>query len=448
MKKEFWETLSPTDAQSEHLLQRIREKADSPLRPHRRPLRIAAVIAAVLVMTTVAGVVAAPAMIRYFVPHLGMVEVPESTENTHSAETEEPLPYLFLRNVTGKVSGNTYTVGYIFGDTAVLHLTTPIFEEYTEEYRKYLASPYTVKDREIFYQKAMEQLTVLNSETVTVEPSPVGTPDGIFAECVVTFTGLSRSVLTDGLSFMGDTLYFTAPGKEYRSFEQEFGGITVSLIPLSEDNTVFLWTLKADESRFYSVTWRYSDFELNIMNRGSFFRFVDAEGKQYNAKIKKNLLYLDTDPSAPIVSLQANRLDFRLTLLSEEYTIANPFLAGENTSVQIALPLLNGETVTVTASYEGPGEDARFPDGQLTLTGETVTAEDGAVRYSLIPGTDREYSDLLKAYREKEDNNISISMSGVSRRVPYFPELGETLTIHMSLADAVYSFPWNFTFSD
>jgi len=334
VKKEFWENLSPTDAQSERLLQRIREKAGTPVRPRCRPLRIAAVIAAVLVMTTVAGVIAAPAMIRYFVPHLGMVEVPESTA------AEETVPYMFMMPHVSPVSGNRYRMGYLYGDTATVYIYIPCSEEYRKATENIQSNPTKEQvdnltaARESFRESinahANEHLQVEELQQMVRNES---TEWERMAEYKLTFTGLDKTAAQQGISFMGDTICFETPNIEYEVYTKEHQGVTLSLIPLADDYSVFACSVEVDKEVAKSASLIYDKRHMTAGYSQPFFTFVDAHGHHFKAQMVDNIIYLDPKKcDVPVTKLVTNSLAFSMVVDRDGREIRQTFVMSNDWS--------------------------------------------------------------------------------------------------------------------
>lgn len=328
MKKEFWENLSPTENQSELMLKRIREKSAAQA-SYRRPVRIAAVLAAVLVMTTLASVVAAPAMIRYFVPHLGMVEVPESTENT-----DENVPYLFLKPFVSQTSGNRYRLGYMYKDTAYVYIYTPLSEEVIELQKT--LTPQSPKEDALrlgeAYKAFTEKILALETENLKIEEIQLyvcneSTDWERMAEYKLTFTGLDAAARENGISFMGDTIHFETMSIEYKVYKNEYQGITLSLIPLANDYSVFACSVTADETTTKSASLIYDERHMTAGYSQPFFTFVDAHGHRFKAQMVDNIIYLDPKKcDVPITKLVTNALTFTLTKEYEGKDISQNYI--------------------------------------------------------------------------------------------------------------------------
>ena len=459
MRKEFWETLTPTDAQSERLLQHIREKADSPVRTHRRPLRIAAVIAAVLVMTTVASVVAAPAMIRYFVPHLGMVEVPETTDDS----VKEPL-YLFMKPYISEQTGNHYRMGYIYGNTAYVYIYMPLPEEFGNTLTKLPAGelPPPNTDKYEKQQAFIAEVEALGTENLQVEYERIflnaSLSRTLLSEWRLIFTDLDEAAVENGLSFMGDTICFETPNIEYEVYTQEHNGIRLSLIPLANDYSVFSYTLETDETVPGTAALVYDSRWMTAGYSSPFFVFVDADGHRFKAQMADNIIYLEKQTcSAPLVQLYAGRLDFELAIDPVTFTLEMP-AEGETTEKEIILPFgnhLGKPTVKASLSYntaqknDGTWQEymnPRYPNGTLTLRIADMVSADGTAVYRV------QYPMFGDAYRKAlhqartDGQQIIVNTFENFRTVPYVEnDLNET-ECYFSRMYLRPGCVWSFTF--
>lgn len=464
--------MSPDEEQRARMLENIQLSAAVPAR--RLPLKkILAIAAAAALCTATVVFAAVPAVKTYFVPHLGLVEVPETTAAGSVVSDDDPTPalpavpeksaptdnpYMFLHNVTGEVSGNTYTVGYVFGDTAVLYVKSPTDTTHDGKYASYDADT-----RGALLKEAAEQARArLSEEGEVISCTPYGTPQGVYTESEIHLTGLDAAVAQQGLSFMGDTLFFTALGAEYTVLEQTFHGVTVQLLPLSEDNTAFYCLLESAHPEILSVAWEDMTARRSSSKEG-FFAFRDENGCSYPARLKGNLLLLEEEPDTPVVALTAECLEFQLKIqpfsftadvapgLETSYTPIDPPLFAD----QLSLPV--NVSVSVVREEDYPNSKyrnmldfytSRWPTGMLTLSSEAAVLAGGEVKYWPDVRMERDYSDLLQKYRETRPAQYSFAISnghfGYQRTVPWFDELGDRLNLTVSAVVAAYSCDWNF----
>jgi len=464
--------MSPDEEQRARMLEKIQLAAAVPAR--RLPMKKVLAIAAAAALCTATVVFAAvPAVKTYFVPHLGLVEVPDTTAAGPAVSDDDPTPalpaipeknaptgnpYMFLHNVTGEVSGNTYTVGYVFGDTAVLYVKSPTDTTHDGKYASYDANT-----RAALLKEAAEHTRArLSEEGEVISCTPYGTPQGVYTESEIHLTGLDAAVAQQGLSFMGDTLFFTSLGSEYSVLEQTFHGVTVQLLPLSEDNTVFYCLLESADPEILSVAWEDMTVRRSSSKEG-FFAFRDENGYSYPARLKGNLLLLEEEPHTPIVALTAECLEFQLEIqpfsftadvppgLETSYTPIDPPLFADQLSTPVNV------FVSVVREEDYPSSKyrhnldfytSRWPTGALTLSSEAVVLADGEVQYWPDVRMERDYSDLLKKYRKNRPAEYPFAISnghfGFQRTVPWFDELEDRLHLTVSEVAAAYSCDWNF----
>jgi hypothetical protein len=270
-------------------------------------------------MTTLASVVAAPAMIRYFVPHLGVVEMPESVE------AEETVPYMFMKPHVSPDSGNRYRMGYLYGDTATVYIYTPLSEEYRKAIETITPNP--TKEQVDNLTAAMEvfrgKMNSHANEHLQIEElqqsiSNESTEWERMAAYKLTFTDLDETAAQQGISFMGDTICFETPNIEYKVYTKEYRGVTLSLIPLADDYSVLACSVEVDKEAAKSASLIYDKRHMTAGYSQPFFTFVDAHGHRFKAQMVDNIIYLDPKKcDVPVTKLVTNALAFSLIIEHE-----------------------------------------------------------------------------------------------------------------------------------
>lgn len=432
--------MNPDEEQRARMLEKIQQSA---MPARRLPLKkILALAAAAALCAATIVFAAVPAVKTYFVPHLGVVEVPETRE-----EEKQPIPYMLLKAQTGAVSGSEYRVGYLYGDTAVVYVNIPTSEEYRTERKKYTGKAPGEMDLKAYAALIDgEKARIAELESDSLELKWYRTYAD-YHEYRLTFRNLDAGAASEGIFFLGDTIHFTAAGIEYTPMAREHHGVTFTLIPLSEDYTIFTYTLEVDERVGNAVHLDYDERSI-AAGYSPFFTFIDADGHRFSAKMQGDLIYLEEKPcEAPIVQLFAKRLKVRISVGETIVSLPMP-AAGETSQVTVETPYTKGwgtDTMTVSVKNGANEPDSSFPNGYIRMwTNAAVSAEE-EIRYTAVPFSAGKLSDLLDELQKRE-GSFRVRASDNARSVPYVDGIGDTVEVRFSTLFATYTCDWSFTF--
>jgi len=361
--KDHFDAFSPPPGAEERIYRSITQPRPA---GHRRRLVPIAALTALLTLLAATTVAAIPMIRSHFVPDVGIVQTPGDGSE---------LAYRYLIPQKGETTRMHYRFGYIYGDQALVYLSTNQA------------------------RRELEQMTALEGTAITLDAGLIRmTADGDDHTYIyrLRFSGLDESALTDGIPLLGDTIRFDRTPADYRQYLLGDDQIRVKLIPLAADNSAFFYQLDPlpaeGESRHL-----YLDGSL-----------LDAAGNEYlpvtvvePGKFGEGLLYLAEPPAAPIESYLCREIKISHNAPDSAEFAVNVPAPGESSEISATLHLPYNREITdasVTLIHTSAGQDKNFPMGALGMA--TPDVAEGNLRTHIEISYSREYREYLDQFLE------------------------------------------------
>jgi len=381
--RRLFETLSP-DSREIDRIERAVLKREKPHTVRRlRPVPVAALLIMLLIVTAAAA--SAPSVIRYFFPGVGIVEVPEG---------EDTPPLYMILDSEADTGLFDLLYGYWYGDTVEVYFRSPVRYEERETAGELLQIGVKV------------------------------TPEGYIQTYRLTFSDVTHEEAAAGIDFDGKLLRFNRMPAEYCPYIVEDTGLRLTMIPLTEDLTVFAMAVEYLDGRGGLELLASRPFS-NLAADPTMY-LIDEKGtaypmiRYYNSQI----FTVQEIPSAPVAGFRSDMLAFRRDFGTDTpgTSVIIP-LPGEGDAANVNIPFTFPDGVTmgkITAvgcnnGIEYEENSRNFPMGSLTVV--TEAAEQNGIRYWYHLHYGESYHKFLEQYLVYESRS-SYDMSPLDSMAP------------------------------
>lgn len=352
--KQLFGTLSPDEDQLNRMKANINERTATRRRTRLHAIPI--ITAALILVLSITAVSASPALMQWFFPGVGVVEVDH--------DTTEPL-YMMLDNTSSGNDCYTATYGFWLDGTVQFWIESAV--------------RYDEMDVHELLPYSDAELSLISVTRTTAS----GTMTGCYS---IRIPNITSEQAAKGVLFAGGTVKFNGMPSQYRQYTAEQCGMRLTLIPLTEDFTTFAIELEYTDGRG-SVT----PVSKKDVGYPASFTIVDRNEKVYALTNlpKTNIFTTREAPSAEIVRFASDCIAFS-SFFPETPVIVTIELPepGEAVTLNREFTFPDGVTkgMITAVGYNNPIEECydrehekNFPQGYLAFI--TAACEQNGIKY-------------------------------------------------------------------